>query len=260
MTRARATLFLLLASACSGSEPERPEIGVWAAASLRDVLGELEPQARAASGARLVLNLGSSSDLARQILAGAPADLFFSADEIEMDRVEAAGLVEAGSRRDLLSNQLVVIAPAEASSDLFAGPFEPAQLADPRLTRLSLGDVRTVPAGRYARSWLEAQGVWEAVAGRVLPGVDVRAALAAVESGACEAGIVYRTDAARSARVRVVHAVPIEEGPAIRYAAAIVASRPRAREARALLAYLASDPARAVFRLHGFVPFPTEDE
>jgi molybdate transport system substrate-binding protein len=248
----RLLALVLLAAACTRSDPERPEVGVWAAASLRDALAELAPSLEAASGAEIVLNLGSSTDLARQILAGAPADVFLSADPLEMDRLEAEGLVEPGTRRPLLTNQLVVVVPSEGDS--LSGV---AQLAGPTVRRLSIGDPRTVPAGRYARKWLESEGIWSEVSARVLPAVDVRAALAAVESGTCEAGIVYLTDAARSGRVRVVHVVPIEEGPAIRYAAAVLAGRPRTREARALLACLSASPAGEVFRRHGFEPLPS---
>jgi molybdate transport system substrate-binding protein len=242
----------LLSGAC-GAREEEPELTVYAAASLRDVLQELGPEAEAEAGARLVFNFGSSGDLARQIVAAHQADLFFSADERELERVEAAGLVETGTRRALLSNQLVVIEPADERPSLFAAPFEPAQLAGAELELLSLASTDTVPAGRYARAWLEARGVWTRVASRVLPGVDVRAALAAVESGGARAGIVYRTDAARSRKVRIVHAIPLAEGPAISYPLAVLARRPELARARQLADFLASPAALEVFERHGFI-------
>ena len=119
-------------------------------------------------------------------------------------------------------------------------------------------DVETVPAGRYAKAWLEERGVWADVAGRVLPGVDARAALAAVESAGAQAGIVYRTDAARSRQARVVHAVPPGEGPRIAYPLAVVAGRPHAAEARAFTDFLASEAARATFEALGFSFLPAE--
>jgi molybdate transport system substrate-binding protein len=230
---------------------------VFAAASLRDVLRDLAHPASEACGAGILPNLGSSFDLARQILAGAPADVFLSSDEAELDRLEAAGLLVPGTRRFLATNQLVVIAPAPSPPEilaLFAEPFDPARLADPRIRRLSIGDPRTVPAGRYAKTWLKSKGLFDALSGRVLPALDVRAALAAVESGACEAGIVYRTDAARSPRVRVVHAVPRTEGPPIRYAAAVIAGRPWRKEARAFLDFLGTNAAVEAFGKQGFGP------
>jgi molybdate transport system substrate-binding protein len=253
MRPARVLLLLGLAG-CSGRSDEPPaELVVYAAASLRDVLQELTPAAGERCGARLVFQFGSSGDLARQIVAASQADLFFSADERELERVERAGLLVPGTRTALVSNQLVVIEPLDAAPALFTAPFQPAQLADARLALLSLAHPESVPAGRYARAWLEQQGVWSALAGRILPGVDVRAALAAVESGGARAGIVYRTDAARSTRVRVVHAVPLAEGPAISYPLAVLAGRPELERARALAAFLASPQALDVFERHGFV-------
>lgn len=244
---------LALIAACGAEqEPSRPEVVVYAAASLRDALTELAPAAASRCGARLVFNFGSSGDLARQILAADQADLFFSADERELERVAAAGRVEDGACRALLSNQLVVIEPAVAGPSPFRTPFDPAQLAEFPL--VSLADPDTVPAGRYARAWLETRGTWPALAGRILPGVDVRATLAAVESGGVRAGIVYRTDAARSARVRVVFPVPLAEGPPIAYPLAVIAGRPAGVRARELAAFFASDEAMAVFERHGFMP------
>src|SRR6185295_13267946 len=147
--------------------------------STRDALHALEPAYEKEHAVDLVFNFGSSGDLSKQIVAAGMADVFLSADDKEMDKVAEAKLVAEGTRRALLSNQLVVIEPADAPS-IFASPFTPAQLADPKVERLSLGNVESVPAGRYAKAWLEKVGAWSAVSARVLPGVDARAALAAV--------------------------------------------------------------------------------
>lgn len=242
----------VLALAC-GRRAAPTEVVVYAAASLRDALQDVAHDFESTSDTKVVFNFGSSGDLSRQIALGGRADVFLSAGEAEMDRVEKAGLVVPGTRRELLSNHLAVIEPAgETAASAFAAPFSPGHLASPRLRRLSIADPEAVPAGRYARAWLEERGVWESVRERVLPGVDVRAALAAVESGAAEAGIVYRTDAAISKRVRVVHVVPAGEGPRITYATALLASAgPRARE---LFARLGSPAAAVIFERHGFVP------
>lgn len=234
----------------------RPELVVYAAASTRDALQALEPAYERAHGVELVLNFGSSGDLSKQIVAAAKADVFLSADEREMDEVQAAQLVVAGTRRVLLSNQLVVVEPADAPS-VFTAPFAPAQLAGPGVRRLSLGNVEAVPAGRYAKTWLERAGVWNDVAERVLPGVDVRAALAAVESGAAQAGIVYRTDVARSQHARIVFAVPIERGPAISYPVAVIAGRAGEPAARAFVDFLGSADAAAEFEQLGFLRAPS---
>ena len=245
-----AALSALLALACA-DRGVQPELTVYAAASLRDALEEVGLTYQARTGASLTFNFGSSGDLSRQLVAAGQADLFFSADEKELDRVQQAGLVEPGTRCSLLSNQLVVIEPADGPS-VFVEPFAPAQLAKAEL--LSLADTNTVPAGKYAKAWLESRGVWKDVEGKVLPAIDVRAALAAVESGGARAGIVYKTDAARSKKVRVVFAVPMAEGPHISYPLAVIAKRPQGEAARALAAFLATDEALAVFEKQGFVP------
>jgi len=240
---------------CSQESPTRIEIAVYAATSTRDALQALEAAYERDHSVDLVFNFGSSGDLSRQIVAARKADVFLSADDQEMDEVEAAGLVAAGTRRPLLSNQLVVVEPADAPS-IFTNPFEPAQLADPRVRRLSLADVDAVPAGRYAKAWLEKTGTWKDVSDRILPGVDVRAALAAVESGGAQAGIVYRTDVARSKEARIVCAVPIDQGPRISYPVAVIAGLPGESEARAFVDLLASPGARSVFEETGFVFLP----
>lgn len=224
----------------------REELSVFAAISLADALTEVGTSWDASSGNRTRFNFGASSDLARQIQAGAPADVFFSADSAQMDRLERQGLVRASERRDLLSNTLVVIVPSDSTATVAAA----RDLL--RLRSIALADPQAVPAGVYARAWLEGLGLWTALAPRVVPTLHVRAALAAVESGNVEAGVVYRTDAARSQRVRTAFEVPRAEGPAIRYPVAPL-TRSGRTAAVAFVAYLASPAAGAVFARHGFV-------
>jgi molybdate transport system substrate-binding protein len=226
------------------------EVTVFAAASLADVLGEVGRTFEAASGHHVVFNFGGSNDLARQIEAGAPADLFLSADRAQMDRLEKAGLVRADRRVDLLSNQLVVVVPS-SSTERLTGPAELA-----RLPRIALADPEAVPAGVYARTYLESLGLWPAMRERVVPTLDVRAALAAVESGNVSAGIVYRTDAALSKRVRVAFEVPRASGPRIVYVLAPIGVAPRPA-ARALLSELRSARAARVYEKDGFVVLAT---
>jgi molybdate transport system substrate-binding protein len=223
------------------------ELGVFAAASLADALSEIGAAWSASSGRRPVFNFGASSDLARQIRAGAPADVFFSADEAQMDALEREGLVRKAKRVDLLSNTLVVVVPARSTAQLKA----PAELE--RFASLALADPQAVPAGVYARAWLERLGLWSALSPRVVPALHVRAALAAVESENVEAGIVYRTDALRSRRVRIALEVARAEGPAIVYPVAAIDSSRSASAAGAFVAYLQGPEARAVFARHGFV-------
>ncbi len=235
--------------ASSPAKAVLPELTLYAAASLRDVLQEIAPACGEAVGAHLVFNFGASSDLARQIEAGNKADLFFSADESWMDHVAKAGLVDSASRRSLLSNRLVIVRRADAP----LGVALPRGLADPGVRRIALANPEAVPAGKYAKIWLEKIGLWDEVKDRIVPLLDVRAALAAVESGGVEVGIVYKTDAAISHKVSVVYEVSDEEGPHISYPLAALKERPRLDLARRAAAWLAGPAAAAAFERHGFI-------
>jgi molybdate transport system substrate-binding protein len=222
------------------------EVLVFAAASLTDALKEVGKGFETASGHHVLFAFGGSGDLARQIRAGAPADIFFSADLQRMDELEAAGLVRAQERVNVLSNALVVVVPASAPNKL-QGPADLLQLE-----HVALADPETVPAGLYARAYFESIGLWPALAGRVIPTLDVRAALAAVESGHAPAAVVYRTDATTARGVRVALEVPREQGPAIVYPLAPLASSPKSAT-RDLVRYLLSPAARTVYERLGFV-------
>ena len=228
---------------------------VSAAVSLTEVLqtvarayerGILE---RGEGGERIVLNLAGSNTLARQIAEGAPVDLFISADAAQMDRVEQAGRIVAGSRVDLLSNQLVVIVPDDRAR-LFRSPRD---LLDPEIGRIAVGDPAAVPAGVYAKQYLEAQGLWPQVRAKIVPMMSVRGTLSAVEAGNADAGIVYRTDAAIATRAIVALAVPVEDGPSIAYPAAVMVDAPNQAGARRFLAHLQGPDAAAVFERAGFI-------
>ena len=205
------------------------------------------------TGTAVELNLAGSTTLAAQILAGAPIDVFISADEQQMERVSAEALVEAGTRVVLLSNRLAVVVPAGVP----AAPRDAAGLRDPAFRRIAIGDPAGVPAGVYARSYLASLGLWDALAPRVVPTRSVRAALAVVEAGDADAGIVYRTDALSSHEVAVAFEVPEDEGPAIAYPAAVLVDAPNPAGAARFLAYLQRPAAREAFTQAGFlVPEP----
>jgi len=260
MMRVFPAALLAWLSSC-GEDPGAPtELIVHAATSTRDALLALEEEYEREHALELLFNFGASGDLASQILAAGAADVFLSAGEPEMDRLQAAGLLQDGTRGPLLSNELVVIEPA-AGPSRFSAPFEARQLGQPEVERLSLGNVEVVPAGRYARAWLEAQGAWAELEARVLPGIDARAALAAVESGGAQAGIVYRTDAARSRAARIVHVVPRAAGPRISYPLAVVSGRTaqQSEAARTFVEFLRSPGARAAFEAAGFTFLPAAD-
>jgi molybdate transport system substrate-binding protein len=222
------------------------ELLLFAAASLTDALRELGAAFERTTPDRVVFSFGASNDLARQIAAGAPADAFFSADVARMEELEAAGLVDRRDRRDVLSNALAVVVPAAATLAI----TEPADLKAVR--RLAVANPDAVPAGVYAKRWLEGLGLWAAVEPHVVPTLDVRAALAAVEAERADAGIVYATDAATSAKVRVALRVPRAEGPPVVYPLAPLRTSAKPGT-RALVRFLASRDAAPTWERHGFV-------
>jgi len=237
----------LIASLFIGSHAAAATIHVSAAASLTDVLQELGKSYQTQTGDRAVFNFGSSGTLARQILEGAPADVFLSADERQMDRVAGKGFILGATRHSLLSNTLVVIAPTDSTLMLRS----PKDLATDEVGRIAIGDPETVPAGDYARMYLRRAGVWNALSMKLIPVENVRAALAAVEAGNVDCGIVYKSDALISRQVRV--AFEIAGTPEISYPAAIVATSRNRAAAQRFLDYLSSDGAKTAFRRYGFL-------
>ena len=223
-----------------------PALVVSVATSVYDALEEIAGLYRAATGVTVALNAGGSNTLARQIVEGAKAGLFISADEIQMDTVEKAGRLVAGTRARLLTNELAVIVPKSASD------FELSRLLEGRISRLAMGETGAVPAGVYGRKWLEHVGAWQRVESKVIPFPTVRAVLSAVENGRVDAGIVYRTDAATSA-VRIAGHISAKEHPYldIAYPVAVIVGAQEA-DAKRFLEFLKGPAARAVFDRRGF--------
>jgi molybdate transport system substrate-binding protein len=224
-------------------------ITVSAAISLTDALTAVA-RAYADTGGAVRFNFGASNVLARQIVNGAPVDVFISADEAQMDVVGAAGLLQNGSRVNLLRNQLAVAVPSDRPR-IFTSIRE---LTDPAYKRIAVGDPAAVPAGVYAKQYLEKEGLWDAIQGRLVPTVSVRAALAAVESGAADAAIVYHTDVRISLRATVAWVVPADRGPRILYPAAIVRTTTLPDESKRFVDFLLGDAAARIFERFGFSP------
>ncbi len=222
---------------------------VFAAASLTDALTAIGTAWEKSGGEKIAFNFASSSTLARQIREGAPADLFLSADEAQMDTLQKAGLLVPETRRSVLSNELVVVVPAGSPLKIVSEK----DLAGPRVGTLAIAEPTSVPVGVYSKNFFERAGIWGAVASKVVPTENARATLAAVESGNVDAGLVYRTDAAISKRVRVAFEVPAATGPSISYPFALVKGAPREAAARKFLEYLSSKAAREVFVRYGFL-------
>lgn len=243
---AGALLVVLWMPAGSGDRP----ITVSAALSLNDVLEDLVAAYSGSGGGPVRVNMAASNVLARQIVSGAPVDVFISADTAQMAVVEKSGLVAVGSRTDIVGNRLALAALRERVEAVrHAFPH-----AGPEIRRLAVADPAAVPAGVYARTYLEQRGLWSAYEARVIPTANVRAALVAVENGSADAAIVFATDVAHARRTAVALIVPVEEGPHIVYPGAVIATTSNRQAADRFLAYLRGPDAAAIFARHGFVP------
>lgn len=242
---ASASLWLL-----QGRDEVRKAPVILAAASLQESLEAVAKVWTAKGHPAPVLSFAGSSALARQVEAGAPADLFISADEEWMDTLAGKGLIRPQTRATMLGNSLVLIAPAASRIALDPVPgFGLAQALGSG--KLALADPAGVPAGRYARQALEKLGVWDQVAGRVAAGDSVRAALALVAQGEAPLGIVYATDATAEPRVRVVATFPAASHVPITYPVAVLKTS-RSPDTEALRTFLLSAQAQAMFRRYGF--------
>jgi molybdate transport system substrate-binding protein len=224
------------------------EILVSAAASLTDVLKEIAAGYQAKSKNTVKFNFGPSSGLARQIEEGAPADMFFSADLPQMDNLDKKGLLEPGTRKNLLSNQLVIVVPSDSKLELSS----PKDLLKQDFKRIALAEP-SVPVSGYTTKYLTDGGLWDQVKPKIIPVQDVRATLTAVESGNVDAGFVYKTDAAISKKVKIAYEVPIDKGPKITYPAAIVKESKHKDAARDFMKYVAGAAAGQAFKKYGFV-------
>ena len=231
---------------------EAGTIRVFAAASLADALADVAQTYRASNGQRITAVHAGSSTLARQIEAGARADIFLSADEHWMDYLQSRGLIDPPSRRGLLKNRLVVVVPKLTRNKVgLKVARDLRSLTQIGPGRFAVGDPAHVPAGRYARSALERLGLWRHVRGRLAAAADTRAALALVERGEAIAGFVYLTDALASQTVSIAARFPDNSGPAISYPIAMTKTG-NSPAARALYEFMTGPVAQEIFKRHGF--------
>ena len=248
VTRVTAVLIaatMVLSIGCGG-DGEGDSIVVLAAASMTNVLVEVGQEFESESGVEVVLSFGGSNALARQVELGAPADVVIFAGNGPMDYLEESGEIVASSRVDVLRNRLVVIgdggsAPLTGIRDLLTTEG-----------RIALADPVLAPVGLYAKQALEMSGLWKILRSRVIPTLDVRAAVGAVDTGSAAFGLVYATDVANAGGVVMVFEVPEELHDPIIYPAAVVKHR-HGIDASEFLEFLVSDGAKAVFMRHGFV-------
>jgi molybdate transport system substrate-binding protein len=229
---------------------QQKSIVVFAAASMKNALDDVDNAYSGQSGVKVVASYAASSALMKQIEQGAPADVFLSADLKWMDYGAARGLIKTDTRVDLLGNKLVLIAPKESriGNVTIAPDFDLAGLAGNG--RIAVGDVRAVPAGLYAKAALEKLGVWPAVEPKLAMAENVRAALVLVARGEAPLGIVYATDARVDPGVKVVGVFPEESHPPIIYPAALTANAKAT--AAPYLAFLRTAAAKTIFEHYGF--------
>ena len=241
--------------ACAPVSPAvADEVVVFAAASLKTALDVVAADFTAQTGHRVTISYGGSNALARQIIQGAPADVFVSAAVNWMDEVQAAGLLAPDTRTDLLGNTLVLVAHGAGAAPVAITPgFDLAGLLGDG--RLSMGMVDAVPAGQYGKAALQSLGVWPAVEPLVAQSENVRAALALVSAGEAPLGIVYATDVADTDPVTVVGTFPADSHPPIVYPAAVLTNAADAADL-AFFNALSSDAADAVFASMGFAVLP----
>jgi molybdate transport system substrate-binding protein len=232
-------LTLLIAAASFAGEGGGA-VKIYVAASTKDAVDDIVRAFTAATGLEVEVSPGSSTKLAKQILEGAPADLFLSADQANAGELEKKGLVS--KRRNLLGNRLVVVVPSGSATSVRAL----GDLANPEVRQLALA-LDPVPAGAYAREALRKAGVWERVESKVIGGEDVRATLAFVEQGA-DAGIVYVTDAMASSKVRVAFEIDSGLHRPIEYPLVLTTNGAKREGALRLYEHLSSEEAAEVFR------------
>ena len=244
------SLAILCGSAFSPALAQDNSLTVFAAASMKNALDDIDAAYTARTGIKIVASYAASSALAKQIEQGAPADIFVSADTDWMDHATRKKTIQESTRVNLLGNSIVLIAPKDSTIDHVAiGPgFDLAKLAGSG--KIATGDVKAVPVGKYARTALENLGAWQAAEPKFAMAESVRAALTLVARGEASLGIVYATDAKVEPGVRIVGTFPADSHPAIIYPVAATATAKA--EAGDYLAFLRSSAAKTIFEKYGF--------
>ena len=235
-------------SGCATDKQKPIELSVFAAISLTDALAEIGTAFSTEKGVKVYYNFAASTTLQRQLEKGAPADVFISASPRQVVALEANGLLEVESRRNLLTNRLVLVSDDDTSISVET----PANLAAPEISRIAIGHPSIVPAGAYAKEALTYFGLWETIHPKLIFGADVRATLAYVTSGNVDLAIVYKTDTTLSHHIKVLYQVPPEAYTPIIYPAVVMKNSPQKQLARKFITYLQSDDKCKIFEKHGF--------
>lgn len=225
------------------------ELNISAAVSMKDALFEIQKNYEAKNpNVKLVFNLGASGSLQKQIEQGAPADIFISAAPKQMNELQEKKLINPETRKNLVENKLVVVVPKD--SKLSITKYE--DLTQEAVKKIAIGETAVVPAGQYSKEVLQKLGVWEKVQDKAVFAKDVRTVLTYTETGNVEAGIVYKTDAASSDKIRVVAIAPEGSHQPIVYPMAVVASTKQSKAAEDFINYLFGPDSKAIFEKNGF--------
>ena len=241
-------LFILLSFACLFIGCSGEELVVFGAMSLTDALTEISERFGEVREVKVYCNFAGSSTLQRQIEKGAPADVFISASPKQIDALQGERLIYEDTRRAILSNRLVLVAPVNSPLAM----TDVRLLAQDSIRRITIGEPNSVPAGIYGREALTHLGVWTAVQPKLIPSADVRSTLAYVESGEVDVGIVYQTDAGLSEKVRIIYQFPDSSHTPIVYPAAVLRNTGHKVLAQAFLEYLQTAEVAAIFEKYGF--------
>jgi molybdate transport system substrate-binding protein len=236
-------------SGSSGDSSSRSEITVSAAASLKDAFGEIGKQYESRTGSKVNFNFGASGALQKQIESGAPVDVFASAGRPQMDALASQDLIEPGTQRDFARNVLVLVVPADSTS----GPTSFTDLGGAKVTRLAVGNPKTVPVGQYAQQALTRLGLWQQLQPRLILAEDVRQTLDYVARGEVDAGIVYASDVrAADNKVRKVATAPTDLHDPILYPIAVVRASSAKDAARAFIDAVMNDEGQRILGTYGF--------
>jgi molybdate transport system substrate-binding protein len=236
-------------SGSSGDSSSRHEITVSAGASLRDAFGEIGKQYESRTGSKVNFNFGASGALQKQIESGAPVDVFASAGRPQMDALSSQGLIEPGTQRDFARNVLVLVVPADTTS----GPTSFTDLGGAKVTRIAVGNPKTVPVGQYAQQALTRLGLWQQLQSRLILAEDVRQTLDYVARGEVDAGIVYASDVrAADNKVRKVATAPADLHDPILYPIAVVRASSGKDAARAFIDAVMNDEGQRTLEKYGF--------
>jgi molybdate transport system substrate-binding protein len=253
-----ATLLLvvLMLAGCGGTK-EAPqatqqtpvELNISAAVSMKDALAEIQKNYQVKNpNVKLVFNLGASGSLQKQIEQGAPADIFISAAPKQMNELQEKKMIDPATRKNLVENKLVVVIPKE--SKLNISKYE--DLTQDGVKKIALGETAVVPAGQYAKESLQKLGVWDKVQDKIVFAKDVRTVLTYTETGNVEAGIVYKTDAISSDKIKVVATAPEGSHQPIVYPIAVITSTKQGKAAADFVNYLFGPESKAIFEKNGF--------